>query len=389
MLFHIAIRRTVHSTVYHVLLPCASHAFDMNVGAVLVRYDCRLTNQVVSWFLVALSVYVLVDSSVLSHPFQFCEDFAGRRMVLLVVAANVGRYVFRTAHTVFVRRSLPQCGKTLPVCISHAATLASLSLVLVWQENLLLGLVGILMEPSSAVFSLLRTLSMVGVPDRGGCYQGVLALGIGASVVCRLLVPLALIGCGMSQQSPLAMSSGSLAVFCGAICFFGAMSVWHLVMSCCALRRSLAGDRWAEQDTLGDNNTKTGRFPQQAVATDLILGLPNAPIYKQGMVKPSVPSTDKAGQQCRCKTGKSASLHVIQNNLQMHSDSVNYQKPKVSNLSPGSGEATAAGKIRPKPVTNPNLDVNGKAKGLAYKNLKKMGLVGHRLETIAEDNQEP
>lgn len=187
-----------------------------------------VTEQIIVWFLVLLSLTAMFATDVIKHPFRGeTSGLLPPIFIQTVLGINIGKYVFVLMQDLFLFH-LSERLRFRAELIHHVVTVVCYSLFLAYNQNVLLGLIGILMETTTVFDSVGRCLKEQ--DKRNTKHYRRLVLSSCAMTICfRGIIPLAFLIIATMQQTPFSMDYAPLTVFFLSIIFFSVVNVWLIL----------------------------------------------------------------------------------------------------------------------------------------------------------------
>ncbi|KAL5021372.1 hypothetical protein ScPMuIL_000527 [Solemya velum] len=189
-----------------------------------------VTEQMMTWLLCIMALIAVCSKTVIEYPFTRAGE---KDLVRCVFAMIIAKYIFCITSDVMLQKQLNSV--RFKVSIIHSiVTLVCYSVFLAYEENVLLGLVGAMMEVNNTTVEILRTLKEIGCVKKS--YRNISLLNCVLTLTFRGVVPIVFLVIAMFHEKPFKMSYGPLTTFFLSIIFFSVISVW-LVLS--SIRRSM------------------------------------------------------------------------------------------------------------------------------------------------------
>ncbi|KAL4234978.1 hypothetical protein ACF0H5_006619 [Mactra antiquata] len=188
------------------------------------------TNQSLLWLQILCSLVAIGASDVIRYPFH--SETSGRwqrSFVETVFAVNIGRYIFNTAEKLIFRRPEGKAQFRAEI-VHHTVTMLCYTLFLSYGQNLLLGLVGILIE-STSLFDEIGRYCKERERRHTLFYRRLVVVNCVAMTCFRGVIPTTFLVIAMFQQSPFAMNYAPLMIFFLSIIFYSVINVWSILLS--------------------------------------------------------------------------------------------------------------------------------------------------------------
>lgn len=176
------------------------------------------------------SLIAICASDVIRYPFH--SEPSGnwqRTLVETLFAVNVGRYIFITTEKFITRRSSRKAQYRAEI-VHHIVTVLCYTLFLAYGQNLLLGLVGILIE-STSLFDEIGRYCKDRQRRHTLFYRRLVVVNCVAMTCFRGVIPTTFLVIAMFQQSPFTMNYAPLMLFFLSIIFFSVINVWSILLS--------------------------------------------------------------------------------------------------------------------------------------------------------------
>lgn len=194
-------------------------------------FHCRITEQTLTWSLVALSVVAMATGHVMQLPFH--PDNTGNPwhidFVKTIFAMNIGRYMFMITESLFAKRKRSK-NKFRADLIHHVVTLFCYVVFLESGQNLLLGLVGVVIETTN-IFDEVGQVCKHREKTGTVFYRRLVTASCVFHVTFRGVIPTVFLVLAMFQQSPFVMDTATLMVFFLSMIFFSVINVWLILAS--------------------------------------------------------------------------------------------------------------------------------------------------------------
>lgn len=189
-----------------------------------------LTNQILLWLLVLCSLFAICASDVIRYPFH--SEISRNWQTIFVetlFAVNIGRYMFIVSEKFLFKRTTTKVQFRADI-VHHFVTVTCYVLFLAYGQNLLLGLVGILVESTSILDEVGRFCKER--ERRNTLFYKRLVVVNCVGVICfRGVIPAVFLVIAMFQQSPFTMHYAPLMLFFLSIIFFSVINVWQMLSS--------------------------------------------------------------------------------------------------------------------------------------------------------------
>lgn len=188
------------------------------------------TSQLILWPLVISSLIAICASDVIRYPFHSVIPQGWQTIFIeTLFAINIGRYVFIIVEKL-LSKPTQRKAKSRADIVHHFVTVLCYILILAYGENLLLGLVGILIESTSVIDVVGRYCKERDVRHTK-FYRRLVVFNCVGTICFRGVIPTVFLVIAMFQQSPFTMAYVSLSVFFFSIIFFSVVNVWQILLS--------------------------------------------------------------------------------------------------------------------------------------------------------------
>lgn len=188
-----------------------------------------LSNQVILCLLVISSIVSISASDVIRYPFHSEIPDSGQMVFIKTLfSINIGRYIFIIVEMILSTRAV-SVAKSRANAVHHIVTVVCYILFLAYEENLLIGLVGILTESTSVLDDVSRYCKE---RDRRHTkfHRRLVVFNCVGTICFRGVIPTVFLVIAMFQQSPFTMAYVSLTVFFLSIIFFSVINVWQILL---------------------------------------------------------------------------------------------------------------------------------------------------------------
>lgn len=171
----------------------------------------------------------MCSKTVIKYPFTGGEQ----SLVRFVFAIIIAKYIFCLTSDIMLQKHLDSVRFKVGAIHSLVALLCY-SVFLAYEQNILLGLVGAMMEVNNTTVEILRNLKEIGYDQK--TYRNISILNCVLTLTFRGVIPIVFMVIAMFHERPFKMDYGPLTAFFLSIIFFSVISVW-LVLS--SVRRSI------------------------------------------------------------------------------------------------------------------------------------------------------
>lgn len=144
-------------------------------------------------------------------------------------AVNIGRYIFVVIEMFMSKRPTQNVQFRADV-VHHTVTVLCYVLFLTYGQNLLLGLVGILIE-STSIFDEIGRFCKERERRHTIFYRRLVVVNCVGTICFRGVIPTVFLVIAMFQQSPFTMDYAPLMLFFFSIIFFSVINVWQILTS--------------------------------------------------------------------------------------------------------------------------------------------------------------
>lgn len=187
-----------------------------------------VTEQIAVVLLSILAVICICSTNLIRVPFSDHLDSNEKTLIQIVLAINVGRYVYLIFQDAYLFSHIDRA-KFRTDIIHHSVTLVCYCVMLVYQQNMLLGMLGILTEVNTIVIEITKVMKTLR-RHKTGTYKKMSVLSCAVTIVFRAAIPVLFLIMGMFHETPFVMHYTALTVFFLSIIFFSVINVW-LVLS--------------------------------------------------------------------------------------------------------------------------------------------------------------
>ncbi|XP_013408650.1 uncharacterized protein LOC106172464 [Lingula anatina] len=205
-----------------------------------------------SWALLIFGIYLATATPVMRHPFVTLNTLLGGNadtnpkvtpttsyyedLINVAFAINIGKYVYKLCQDcILVDHVLFKLDS-----IHHVVTIACYSIFLLFRENMVLGITGLLMEGSPLFVDCAKIMKQGNLEkDSKNAYISLLIASLVMTSMLRLVVPAILLIVSAVTASPFTMHYASLSAFFLSITFFTVLSLWTLKAGAVSLRKAV------------------------------------------------------------------------------------------------------------------------------------------------------
>ena len=239
--------------------------------------SCRFRDHIFSIVLFSCGMYCIsskdtFDNPLLNTPSNF----------LFIFCVYLGNYVYKFCQDFLLRSKLPLYKINL---LHHFVTASTFSVLIVYRQNSISGVAGLLFEGSVIIFDLTTLIRLLGANKNGLLFLYVSVFRFVVTILLRAICPIALLVLTLSQHSPLSLEYVPLGFFFMNIVFFSMINGWHIKTSFDSLKKRLLARRLSYYySSPGDNsdislngtelNNLTASTPQSITRTALPVIIP-------------------------------------------------------------------------------------------------------------------
>lgn len=188
-----------------------------------------VTEQVAVLVAFCLGVVSVCATDLVRVPFSGRLDHNDSTFVQIVLSINVGRYVYLTFQDVYLMYLIEKT-KFRTDLVHHVVTVISYSIIVAYQENMLLGIIGMISEMSTAVIQLTKILKTL-KRHKTAMYRRMSLVTCVVTIAFRGVIPVLFLVMGMLHETPFVMHYTTLTVFFLSIIFFSVINVWLILSS--------------------------------------------------------------------------------------------------------------------------------------------------------------
>ena len=183
---------------------------------------------------------------------------------LVIFCVYLGNYVYKFCQDVLLRNKLPLYKINL---LHHFVTSSTYSVLIVYRQNSILGVIGLLFEGSVIIFDFSSLLRLLGANKNGLLFLCITILRFVITILLRAICPIALLILTLSQHTPLSLDYVPLGFFFMNIVFFSMINGWHIKVSFESLKKRLLARRLSyyysqpgENSDSSSNGTELNNF---------------------------------------------------------------------------------------------------------------------------------
>lgn len=176
-----------------------------------------------------LGVVCVSTTDLVRVPFSGKLDPNEAAFVLIALSINVGRYVYLMFQDVYLLYLIEK-SKFRTEIVHHVVTIISFSIIIAYRENMLLGMLGIISELSTAVIEFTKILKTL-KRHKTVMYRRMSLATCVVTIAFRGVIPVLFLVMGMLHETPFVMHYTTLTVFFLSIIFFSVINVWLILSS--------------------------------------------------------------------------------------------------------------------------------------------------------------
>ncbi|XP_031552450.1 uncharacterized protein LOC116289640 [Actinia tenebrosa] len=192
-------------------------------------------DQIFSIIIFIYGITLLIVSDVFQNPFLEISE-----PILAAFALDLGHYVYRFFQDILLRNFIPLFKINL---LHHIVTISTYAVFMLYKQNAISGVIGLLFEGSAIFFDLCGFLRSLGISKNSYLYINCVIIGFILTIICRALCPLTLLVVVFLSHSPLRMEYLPLGFFFMNIVFFTMVNGWLVKSSFDSLRRRILSRR--------------------------------------------------------------------------------------------------------------------------------------------------
>lgn len=159
---------------------------------------------------------------------------------LILFSVYLGNYIYKFCQDFLLRSKLPLYKINL---LHHFVTASTFSVLLVYRQNSILGVTGLLFEGSVIICDLSTLMRLLGVNKNGLLLLYISVFRFIVTILLRAICPIALLALTLSLHSPLSLEYIPLGFFFMNIVFFSMINGWHIKVSFESLKKRLLARR--------------------------------------------------------------------------------------------------------------------------------------------------
>ena len=184
-----------------------------------------------------VGVCLISTREVFEEPFLASSEIAHT-----VFAVDLGNYIYKLVQDFLLRKEFPLCKINF---LHHAVAVSTYAVCLIFQQNTISGVIGLLFEGTMIISELICFLRLLNVDRNGRLYFCSTLLGFVLTVFLRGICPLLILVIVTLQHDPLKMDYLPLGFFFMNVVFFLMLNGWLIKSSFTSLRRRVRARRSA------------------------------------------------------------------------------------------------------------------------------------------------
>lgn len=196
---------------------------------------CRFRDQVFSIFLFSCGLYCFSLKDTFAKPLRNTPT-----TFLVIFSVYIGNYVYKFFQDFLLRKEHPLYKINL---LHHFVTATAYGVLIVYGQNSISGVIGLLFEGSVLVFEFNSLLRLLGVNRNSWFFLWVSTLRLVVTILLRAICPTVLLVITLSTHSPLSLEYVPLGFFFMNIVFFSMINGWHVKISFESLKKRLLARR--------------------------------------------------------------------------------------------------------------------------------------------------
>lgn len=196
---------------------------------------CRLRDHIFSVVLFSCGLYCLSLKDTFAKPLRNTPS-----SLLIIFCVYLGNYVYKFCQDFLLRREHPLYKINL---LHHFVTATAYAVLIVYKQNSISGVIGLLFEGSVLVFDLNSLLRLLGVSKNSWLFLFTSTLRFVVTVLLRAVCPIVMLVVTLTSHSPLTLEYVPLGFFFMNIVFFSMINGWHVKVSFESLKKRLLARR--------------------------------------------------------------------------------------------------------------------------------------------------
>lgn len=201
---------------------------------------CRFRDHIFSILLFSCGLYCTSLKDTFNKPLRNTPS-----TFVVFFSVYLGNYVYKFCQDFLLRRELPLYKINL---LHHFVTATTYAVLIVYKQNSISGVIGLLFEGSVLAFDLNSLLRVLGVSKNGWLFFCTSSLRFIVTILLRAICPVALLVITLSSHSPLSLEYVPLGFFFMNIVFFSMINGWHIKVSFESLQKRLLARRLSYYD---------------------------------------------------------------------------------------------------------------------------------------------
>ena len=206
----------------------------------------RLRDQIFSFLLFSCGLYTVSCKITYENPLRNTPPSS-----LLIFSVYLGNYVYKFFQDFLLRKELPLYKINL---LHHFVTATSYGVLIVYRQNAISGVIGLLFEGSVIAFDFTSLIRLLGASKSGLLFFLTSASSFVITVLLRAISPVALLVHTLSHHSPLSLEYVPLGFFFMNIVFFSMINGWHIKVSSESLKKRLLAARLSYYYSRGEHS---------------------------------------------------------------------------------------------------------------------------------------
>ena len=225
--------------IFSCSLPCLCSILKQNMYY-FVLLVCRFRDHIFSILLFSCGLYCTSLKDTFNKPLRNTPS-----TFVVFFSVYLGNYVYKFCQDFLLRRELPLYKINL---LHHFVTATTYAVLIVYKQNSISGVIGLLFEGSVLAFDLNSLLRVLGVSKNGWLFFCTSSLRFIVTILLRAICPVALLVITLSSHSPLSLEYVPLGFFFMNIVFFSMINGWHIKVSFESLQKRLLARRLSYYD---------------------------------------------------------------------------------------------------------------------------------------------
>lgn len=185
------------------------------------------TEQVTVLISSSLAIIVICSTNIIRVPFSGNIEQSESVFIQIVLAINIGRYVYLILQDAYLFPHIDKA-RFRTDTVHHVVTIVCYSVILVYRQNMLLGILGILTELNTFLVEVTKIMKTLG-RHKTSIYKKMSVASCATTIVFRGVIPVIFLIMGMFHETPFVMHYTALTVFFLSIIFFSVINVWLIL----------------------------------------------------------------------------------------------------------------------------------------------------------------